>query len=223
MSRETENLLKKFREYISDKDLSDAELHEAINAFFDLENEERDESLDYLEMAYQAESEDLALEYAMKALEADKDSLDAEILLIQLSSDGPEELKIEYEALIKKTEECFKEEGMLDKENIGSFWGILETRPGGLDYAGVARHAAAVKAVCPHPVCIGFGISTADDARALAPLADGLVVGSALVRIVEQNPTAPDLPDRVAAKLRELRQGMDGAVPNVLAWSAGTQ
>ncbi|NLF22428.1 MAG: tryptophan synthase subunit alpha [Lentisphaerae bacterium] len=106
-------------------------------------------------------------------------------------------------------------------EGAGGFLYLISrtgvTGTGGLDYAGVARHAAAVKTVCPHPVCIGFGISTADDARALAPLADGLVVGSALVRIVEQNPTAPDLPDRVAVKIRELRQGMDGAVPNRLA------
>jgi tryptophan synthase alpha chain len=83
------------------------------------------------------------------------------------------------------------------------------TGTGGLDYADIARHAAAVKAVCPHPVCIGFGISTGADAKALAPLADGLVVGSALVRIIEQFPSAPDLPARVAAKIREIRAGMD--------------
>lgn len=83
------------------------------------------------------------------------------------------------------------------------------TGTGGLDYADIARTAAAVKAVCPHPVCIGFGISTGADAKALAPLADGLVVGSALVRIIEQFPSAPDLPARVAAKIREIRTGMD--------------
>ena len=32
------------------------------------------------------------------------------------------------------------------------------------------------------PVCIGFGISGPDQVRAMAPLADGLIVGSALVR-----------------------------------------
>ncbi len=83
------------------------------------------------------------------------------------------------------------------------------TGTGGLDYANVARHAAAVKAACPHPVCLGFGISTGEDARALAPLADGLIVGSALVRLIAQTPSDADLPMLVAAKIRELRNGMD--------------
>ena len=83
------------------------------------------------------------------------------------------------------------------------------TGTGGLDYADIAKHAAAVKTVCPHPVCLGFGISTGEDARALAPLADGLIVGSALVRIIAQAPEGSDLPALVAAKIHELRDGMD--------------
>ena len=83
------------------------------------------------------------------------------------------------------------------------------TGTGGLDYADVAKHAAAVKAVCPHPVCLGFGISTGEDARALAPLADGLIVGSALVRIIAQAPAGADIPALVAAKISELRTGID--------------
>ena len=83
------------------------------------------------------------------------------------------------------------------------------TGTGGLDYADVAKHAAAVKAVCPHPVCLGFGISTAEDARALAPMADGLIVGSALVRIIAQAPAGADIPALVAAKISELRTGID--------------
>jgi len=87
------------------------------------------------------------------------------------------------------------------------------TGTGGLDYAEVAKHAARVKAVCPHPVCLGFGISTGEDARALAPLADGIVVGSALVRVVAQTPSGADLPALVAAKIQELRAGMDSVNP----------
>ena len=83
------------------------------------------------------------------------------------------------------------------------------TGTGGLDYADIAKHAAAVKAVCPHPVCLGFGISTGADAHALAPLADGIIVGSALVRVIAQAPAGSDIPALVAAKIKELRSGID--------------
>ncbi|HEX4129885.1 MAG TPA: tryptophan synthase subunit alpha [Pirellulales bacterium] len=38
----------------------------------------------------------------------------------------------------------------------------------------------------PLPVCIGFGISTAEHVKRLAPVADGLIVGSAIVRRVAE-------------------------------------
>jgi tryptophan synthase alpha chain len=34
------------------------------------------------------------------------------------------------------------------------------------------------------PICIGFGISTPEHVKLLAPVADGLIVGSAIVRRV---------------------------------------
>jgi tryptophan synthase alpha chain len=41
---------------------------------------------------------------------------------------------------------------------------------------------ARLRAATPLPVCVGFGISRPDQARAVAGLADGVVVGSAIVR-----------------------------------------
>ncbi len=43
----------------------------------------------------------------------------------------------------------------------------------------------------PLPICIGFGISTPEHVRQLAPVADGLIVGSAIVRRVAQAATKP--------------------------------
>jgi tryptophan synthase alpha chain len=45
----------------------------------------------------------------------------------------------------------------------------------------VASHVERIRAVTPLPVAVGFGISTAAQARAAARVADGVVVGSALV------------------------------------------
>jgi tryptophan synthase alpha chain len=43
------------------------------------------------------------------------------------------------------------------------------------------------------PIAIGFGISTAEQAREVASFADGVVVGSAIVQRIRENATRPDL------------------------------
>lgn len=53
--------------------------------------------------------------------------------------------------------------------------------------AEVGDRVAAVKARSRLPVVVGFGISTPEQAREAARHADGVVVGSALVRLVERH------------------------------------
>jgi tryptophan synthase alpha chain len=43
----------------------------------------------------------------------------------------------------------------------------------------------------PLPICIGFGISRPEHVRMLAPVADGLIVGSAIVRHLAETATKP--------------------------------
>src|SRR5579883_672253 len=52
------------------------------------------------------------------------------------------------------------------------------------DPAKVAAAVARIKRHTRLPVCVGFGVRTADHARAIAEGADGVVVGSALVEAV---------------------------------------
>jgi tryptophan synthase alpha chain len=59
----------------------------------------------------------------------------------------------------------------------------------------LARARAAADGV---PVAVGFGISTPEHVSRLAPHADGVIVGSALVELVEQDATA------AVARVREL-------------------
>ena len=54
------------------------------------------------------------------------------------------------------------------------------------------------------PICVGFGISTPAQARSVGDLADGVVVGSALVRAAESGP------EQVLELTRSLREGLDG-------------
>ena len=54
------------------------------------------------------------------------------------------------------------------------------------------------------PLAVGFGISTVDQARSVAKAADGVVVGSAIVRIVEAHGGNPDLAEQVEAFVKPL-------------------
>jgi tryptophan synthase alpha chain len=54
------------------------------------------------------------------------------------------------------------------------------------------------------PLAVGFGISTPNQVAALAEVADAVVVGSALVRLVEQMGADPGLPAMLEDRVREL-------------------
>jgi tryptophan synthase alpha chain len=76
--------------------------------------------------------------------------------------------------------------------------GVRETMDASLP-ATIERLRSATKL----PICVGFGISTPAQARAVGQLADGVVVGSALVR------AAADGPEQVLELTRSLRGGLD--------------
>jgi tryptophan synthase alpha chain len=64
---------------------------------------------------------------------------------------------------------------------------------------------ASMRAVTNLPLALGFGISTPDQAAAVAKMADGVVVGSAFVRLIEKQVSDAE----IEAFARSLRQGMD--------------
>ena len=83
------------------------------------------------------------------------------------------------------------------------------TGAGTLDRARVERLAKTLKKITPLPVCLGFGISTATDVQQLAGLADGVVVGSALVKLAAEHAADGQAAKLVAEKVRELRAALD--------------
>jgi tryptophan synthase alpha chain len=60
-----------------------------------------------------------------------------------------------------------------------------------------------IKALTDEPVVLGFGLSTPGQVRAAAEVADGVVVGSALVRFLEEHPQGD-----VAGQVRWLKSEM---------------
>ena len=64
--------------------------------------------------------------------------------------------------------------------------------------ADVGPEVARIKAKTDLPVIVGFGIKTPEAAQAIASVADGAVVGSAIVKLVEEGRPVPEILDFVA-------------------------
>jgi tryptophan synthase alpha chain len=68
---------------------------------------------------------------------------------------------------------------------------------------------ARVRRISDLPLALGFGISRAEHVREAAQLADAVVVGSAIVSVIERSGHSSTLEAEVEAFVRELRQGIE--------------
>ena len=78
---------------------------------------------------------------------------------------------------------------MLCKHAEGFVYAVTMTGTTGKQVATpseVLRYMDGVRAVSNVPVCAGFGIRTRDQVQAIKGHADGVVVGSALVEVLER-------------------------------------
>jgi len=75
------------------------------------------------------------------------------------------------------------------------------------DAAAVAPEIARIKAATDIPICVGFGIRTPQSAAEIARVADGVVVGSAIVDLLGKGRA----PSEVLAFVRELADGTHDA------------
>ncbi|MFT4716261.1 MAG: tryptophan synthase alpha chain [Paracoccaceae bacterium] len=73
--------------------------------------------------------------------------------------------------------------------------------------AAVAPEVARIKAATDIPVCVGFGIKTPAGAEAMARVADGVVVGSAIVDLLGKGQSAA----QVLAFVKDLAEGVHRA------------
>lgn len=64
----------------------------------------------------------------------------------------------------------------------------------GLDTSSIEFYVKKLRTVTHLPICVGFGISTPEDVRAISKMADGIVIGSAFERLIENHLDDKDLP-----------------------------
>ena len=63
-----------------------------------------------------------------------------------------------------------------------------------------------LRLVTTKPVCVGFGVSTPEQVAAVGQIADGVAVGSAIVRTIEEHTGTAALVDRVGDFIAALKQ-----------------
>jgi tryptophan synthase alpha chain len=60
-----------------------------------------------------------------------------------------------------------------------------------------------------HPILVGFGVSSAAEARLLSTFCDGVIVGSVLLTQIEKNGITADGIEKTSQFIRELREGLN--------------
>ncbi|MFH1626028.1 MAG: tryptophan synthase subunit alpha [Pseudomonadota bacterium] len=71
----------------------------------------------------------------------------------------------------------------------------------------IEEHVSKVKQFTDLPVAVGFGISTPEQASMVATWADGVIVGSAIVKTIEENLGSPRMVKTVGQFVRSLKEG----------------
>jgi tryptophan synthase alpha chain len=74
----------------------------------------------------------------------------------------------------------------------------------------IIRNAAKIQEITDLPLVVGFGITTAGQARAIAACTDGIVIGSAFVRLIGEHGNGPQLVEILSSFTRQVRGALDG-------------
>ncbi|MCH2157640.1 MAG: tryptophan synthase subunit alpha [Oleiphilaceae bacterium] len=74
----------------------------------------------------------------------------------------------------------------------------------------VAQKVANIRSIADIPVGVGFGITDAESASAVAKVSDGVIVGSVLVNTIKENQEdLSGIKDKLGSVLSSMRQAMD--------------
>ena len=134
MDNKFNNMLQEFlkNNNVENIDEANKKLQEFIkmynNGEIEYENTPLDDAYEILEEAQNAKNEKEAIKLAKKAYEKSKECFDAILFQCDLEENGIKRMKLLDEGLEFEKNRLTKEK-YFDKENIGHFYGIFETRP----------------------------------------------------------------------------------------------
>ncbi len=120
----------------------------------------------------------------------------AGISLIRLATPTSDEARLK--TILKDTS------GFLYYVSVAGITGKQQAALGSIEQA-----TARLKAATDLPIAVGFGVRTSDQAAAIARVADGVVVGSALVEIVAEH--GDEAPEVISAATRALADAVHSA------------
>ena len=82
-----------------------------------------------------------------------------------------------------------------------------------LSMADVGKNVEKIRKVTHVPVAVGFGVATPEDAAKVAAIADGVIVGSAIVKLIAAHQQKPEMVKHVGEFVRSLKNAMRAAQP----------
>ncbi len=139
MSRDTENAMRQAMEFLAahqDEIQTDEDANRLLQDFvqqynsgvIQLHPSQPETADDYLSLAEDAKTKKAAMGYIKKALELEPDNLDALLMQAQRNAKWPLDLVISLSPIIEKGDALMEREGHF-RDDMGEFWGVLETRP----------------------------------------------------------------------------------------------
>ncbi len=72
----------------------------------------------------------------------------------------------------------------------------------------IAREVAKIRKLTKMPIAVGFGISNAAQAKEIGAIADGIVIGSAVVKLIDENRNNSELVKIVAGYARNIKEAL---------------
>ena len=76
-----------------------------------------------------------------------------------------------------------------------------------LDIDEISKNIQEIKKYASVPTLAGFGIKSTEDARLLAKCSDGVIIGSSLVKMIEENSGSREF-DRIGQYITEIKQAI---------------